>query len=97
MLEEVPYGKYIENTNHSNINESNNLVDSCDSVNLVDLETLPVSIEVVPHKAIIIHEVYLQRRDQDENRECPNYVKWLIASSFCIPLVIVLSSVRLQS
>ena len=57
---------------------------------------LPLSIEVLPHKAIMIHEVYLQRRDRDENRECPDYIKWLIASSFCIPIVIILSSVRLQ-
>ena len=84
MLEEVPYGKYIENTNHS--------------TRLNELEkSLPVSIEVIPHTAIIVNEVYEVRRYQRENRECPNYIKWLIASSFCIPIVIVLSSIRLQS
>jgi len=81
MIEEIPYGKYIEK-----INDSNNLE-----------ESLPVSIEVIPHTAIIVNEVYIERRYQRENRECPNYIKWLIASSFCIPIVIVLSSIRLQS
>jgi hypothetical protein len=97
MLQEIPYGQYVETNktkeiNESESNESNQLNNSFDS----DLETLPVSIEVVPHKAIMIHEVYVQRT-RDQNRECPNYIKWLLATSFCIPVVIVLSSVRLNN
>ena len=78
-MEEIPYGKYIEKINDSN------------------LESLPISIEIIPHTAIIVNDVYVERRHQRENRECPNYIKWLIASSFCIPVVIVLSSVRLSN
>lgn len=77
MIQEIPYGKYIE---------EKNLSDSA--------ETLPVSIEVIPHTAIIVHEVYIQTR---RRRECPNYIKWLIVSSFSIPLVIILSSLRLTN
>ena len=85
MIEEIPYGKYVENIN--------------DSTRLNELEkSLPVSIEVIPHTAIIVNEVYeVRRQHRDENRECPDYVKWLIASSFCIPVVIVLSSIRLSN
>jgi hypothetical protein len=89
MLQEIPYGEYIEN-----INETNNFKETNDSLDSINTETLPVSIEVIPHKAIMIHEVSVQGRHE---RECPNYIKWLIASSFCIPLVIVLSSVRLNN
>jgi hypothetical protein len=94
MLEEIPYGQYVEKIKPKEINESK---DSNNSFDSVDLETLPISIEVVPHKAIMIHEVYLQSRSRDQNRECPNYIKWLLATSFCIPVVIVLSSVRLNN
>ncbi len=80
MIQEIPYGKYIE---EKNLSESD--------------ESLPISIEIIPHTAIIVNEVYIQRRYQRENRECPNYVKWLIASSFSIPLVIILSSLRLTN
>lgn len=83
MIEEIPYGKYIE---EKKISETNDLD-----------ESLPVSIEIIPYTAIIVNEVHIQRRYQRENRECPNYVKWLIASSFCIPLVIILSSLRLTN
>jgi len=84
MMEEIPYGKYIEKIN--------------DSTCLNELEkSLPVSIEVIPHTAIIINDVYVERRYQRENRECPNYMKWLIVSSFCIPVVIILSSLRLSN
>lgn len=80
MIQEIPYGKYIEKIN-----------DLSDSV-----ESLPVSIEVIPHAAIIINEIYnVEVRRQ--SRECPNYMKWLIASSFSIPLVIILSSIRLNT
>jgi len=99
MLEEVPYGEYIEKIKINKMKETNqfdNTNELNNSFESVDLETLPISIEVVPHKAIMINEVYVQR-PQDRNRECPNYIKWLLATSFCIPLVIVLSSVRLNN
>ena len=98
MLQEIPYGQYIEK-----INQRNNINDSHNSNNSFDLiyseNSLPISIEIIPHKAIIIHEVDVQTRSQPEyqNRECPNYIKWLLATSFCIPIVIVLSSVRLTN
>jgi len=84
MIEEIPYGKYIEKINNSSDSSYSNI------------SSLPVSIEIIPHTAIIMNEVYdIEVRRQ--SRECPNYIKWLIASSFCIPLVIILSSLRMNT
>lgn len=81
MIQEIPYGKYIEEKNDSN--ES--------------AESLPVSIEVIPHNAIIVNEVYEVEVRQYRTRELPNYMKWLVVSSFSIPLVIIISSLRMST
>jgi hypothetical protein len=86
MIEEIPYGKYIEKINNSSELSYSN----------ISIESLPVSIEIIPHTAIIVNEVYaVEVRRQ--SRECPNYIKWLIVSSFCIPLVIIISSLRMNT
>lgn len=103
MIQEIPYGMYIEKNDLNDLNKSNVSVVLNDSVmlnesnELNDLEkSLPVSVEVIPHKAI--HDVYhdqeirvIRRRE----REIPNYVKWVAFSIFCIPVLIILSSIRL--
>jgi hypothetical protein len=97
MLQEIPYGEYIDQeyieskinlSKPFKSNQSNHLNQSN------DLENLPISIEVVPHKAIIIHEVFPVQRNQ-ETSEIPNYLKWIVISTCCVPILIILSSVRM--
>jgi len=72
---------------------------------------LPVSIEVLPHKAIMIHEIYNvqnihtieniqmrqfgQIRQNRHNREISCQVKLLLIISFFVPFVIIISSFRI--
>uniref|UniRef100_A0A6C0D0L2 Uncharacterized protein n=1 Tax=viral metagenome TaxID=1070528 RepID=A0A6C0D0L2_9ZZZZ len=46
MIEEVPCGVFIKTQNDSNKNISDS----------IEINTLPLSIEIIPHKAILIQE-----------------------------------------
>ena len=90
MIEEIPYAHYEKKIN----NESNDEL-------LLNSE-LPVSIEIIPHKAIIIHELYniqnihtIEHIQMRRNREMSCRIKILLIISFFIPFVIVISSFRI--
>ena len=66
---------------------------------------LPLSIEVLPHKAIMIHETYnvqnihtienIHIRQMRRNRGMSCHVKVLLITSFFIPVVILISRFRI--
>ena len=93
MLEEIPYGVYTEN------DISNNLIEN---KNIPILVEIPISVEVVPHKAILIVDAQeptsRSRRDRrsrgsftinNENTLMQRF-KYIFYTVYSIPIVMVL-------
>ena len=93
MIQEIPYAEYSK-TNYSNDLELNDL-----ESNDLELNNLPVSIEIIPHKAIIDHRAQIvysnEMNNRNRNRNEILFVKSLFTMTFCVVLILVLSSIRI--
>ena len=77
MIQEIPYAIYIDTS-------SNNM-----SLNNITLTDIPLSVEIVPHKAILVHDVIIPR---SINRTIPNSYKYCIVFFASVPISLVLMS-----
>jgi len=65
--------------------------------NELESNDLPISIEIIPHKAIIDNRAQIMYSNEmnNRNRNEKMYIKSLIIITFCVVLILVLLSVRI--
>jgi hypothetical protein len=82
MIQEIPYAEYSKTNDLNDSSESNNL---------------PISIEIIPHKAIIDNraQIIYSNEMNNRNRNEIIYIRSLIIITLCVVLILVLSSVHI--
>lgn len=85
MNEEIPYAIYVKNeSNENESKQSPELIESNESIEL------PVSIEIVPHKAILIRDATI-----DGNNYIPIHSKYCLC--LCCTILFMISIMFLLS
>jgi hypothetical protein len=91
MIQEVPFATYIENSkNEMNECEKNKHIEQKEQTE--DIETIPISIEVVPHKAILIYNANVHTQVVSRNNTMLTIYKCIFITFFSIPVFLVLIS-----
>lgn len=86
MIQEIPYAIYIENSTETTVEQPN------DKKEIIELQNIPISVEIVPHKAILINSNVDTGIIQIRNNNMLTIYKCVFITFFLIPVILVLIS-----